>query len=79
MGVSILWEPMDRGQALVVGLRSAFVQVLSRLFGPSPWGLDGFAREALRGVGETERDFREACQTLIRAIEEHGRIRVWTE
>lgn len=73
MSATILWQPI-KGKSLGVGAPSKLLEALSKAFGQYST-LDEDCLERLYGMKATGAE----VESLIEAIEEHGRISVWAE
>jgi hypothetical protein len=80
MGATIYWKPVSNDGMLVdVGLRSAFVEAMTKAFGPYPWRLSYAQVETLRGMAAAAENDAQAYKDLIDRIGECHIIEVWPE
>lgn len=81
MSANIYYMPLKKVYSMGVNTPSSFISVMTGVFGEFPIELDDGDIPILRGMAVADRrdESDNPYYATIRAIEQHGKIKVWAE
>jgi hypothetical protein len=82
VSATIKWTPTGTGKVLSVHAPSSFLEILGRMCGQDrpPFVIGAEDVPKLEGVVAASDEYRaEDFKRLLKAIEDHGEIRLWAE